>query len=153
MSKIIKIIIIFFTLVSISYAMNNPYEVDVDFSRSNVEKRLFIYHDGSLIYKTYVAHGSKSGKTYARRFSNKIDSHMSSLGHYRLAGHYVGKHGESIILEGLDSTNSNAREREIVIHSASYARGGYSWGCFAVMPKAMKYLLALPRGTILYAHI
>lgn len=45
---------------------------------------------------------------------------MSSLGIYRCAETYEGKHGYSMRLDGLEPTNSLARERAIVIHSADY---------------------------------
>jgi hypothetical protein len=67
---------------------------------------------------------------------------MSSLGFYLTdESTYEGGHGDSLRLEGLSSTNSNARQREIVIHSADYVsnwfisekhRLGLSLGCPAV---------------------
>lgn len=68
----------------------------------------------------------------------------SSLGVYRTAETYQGKHGYSLRLDGLSpGQNSNARKRAIVVHGADYAsprhlrkydKLGRSWGCPA-LPK------------------
>jgi hypothetical protein len=74
-----------------------------------------------------------------QRFSNEIGSNASSEGAYRTGDRYVGKHGRSIRLGGLDPSNSNAEARAIVIHSAPYVsptvlqtqgKLGLSEGCF-----------------------
>ena len=46
----------------------------VDFSKPSSEKRLYIIdlQKVQVLYKTYVAHGSKSGKEFANQFSNII---------------------------------------------------------------------------------
>jgi hypothetical protein len=45
---------------------------------------------------------------------------MSSLGVYKTAETYNGKHGLSLRLDGLSPTNSKARERAVVVHGADY---------------------------------
>ena len=66
---------------------------------------------------------------------------MSSLGLYLVENSYVGEHGTSLKLNGLSASNSNAKQRAIVIHSADYVSDrwiaeqghlGRSWGCFAL---------------------
>jgi hypothetical protein len=91
-----------------------------------------------------VSHGSGSDPAhtgYLRRFSNDFGSNASSEGAFRTSDYYVGKHGRSQRLLGLDGTNSNALDRAIVIHGAWYANKamlathgmlGRSQGCFAV---------------------
>jgi hypothetical protein len=115
----------------------------VDFNLSSTVERLFVFDLRSRSVKKFlVAHGKRSGNEFAITFSNKIDSNCSSLGIYRTLGTYQGKHGESLKIEGLDETNSNAEVRDIVIHSADYVvpdyegsrRAGRSEGCFAVNP-------------------
>ncbi|HVF94279.1 MAG TPA: murein L,D-transpeptidase catalytic domain family protein [Sphingomonas sp.] len=91
-----------------------------------------------------VAHGSGSDPAHTgflKRFSNDFGSNATSEGAFVTADYYVGKHGSSQRLVGLDASNCNAFDRNIVVHSAWYAnRGmlathgmlGRSQGCFAV---------------------
>lgn len=91
-----------------------------------------------------VAHGSGSDPEHSgwlHRFSNEPHSYASSEGAFLASDYYVGKHGRSQRLIGLDPTNNNALERALVIHSAWYANPemlqthgqlGRSQGCFAV---------------------
>lgn len=97
---------------------------------------------GRIDQSFLVAHGRGSDPRHlgrVQRFSNEIGSNASSEGAYRTGERYVGKHGRSMRLDGLDASNSNAEVRAIVIHSAWYvspavleARGklGRSEGCF-----------------------
>lgn len=91
-----------------------------------------------------VSHGSGSDPAhtgYLKRFSNQNGSNASCEGAFVTDNYYVGKHGKSQRLIGLDATNNNALDRAIVVHAAWYAnpemiaqRGmlGRSQGCFAV---------------------
>ena len=70
---------------------------------------------------------------------------MSSLGLYLTAETYYGGNGYSLRLDGLEVTNSLARQRYIVVHGADYIdeetnRTGRSLGCPAV---DMKYHVEL----------
>jgi hypothetical protein len=87
------------------------------------------------------SHGTNSGTLFATQFSNTINSKQTSLGTYRGAEVYYGKHGRSLRLDGLSEGNSNARKLAIVILGADYANPdvitkigmlGRSWGCPAV---------------------
>ncbi len=119
---------------------NSKYLTVIDFSKSSKEQRLFIIdtENQQLIHKSLVAHGRNSGLEFAKKFSNKVNSHQSSLGFYKTAETYSGKHGFSLRLDGLEYSNNNARKRAIVIHAADYAdkkfverqgRLGRSYGC------------------------
>jgi hypothetical protein len=78
----------------------------------------------------------------ANAFSNNEESHQSSLGFYITDDIYIGKHGRSLRLDGVDQGfNDKARERAIVLHGAEYVnkntieqlgRLGRSFGCPAV---------------------
>ena len=130
--------------------------VVVDYSKPSSEKRMAVMDLRSGVCKTNcrVAHGVNSGKVYATNFSNRPGSRKSSLGLYRVAEQYRGKHGTSFRLDGLDpGLNSRARARAIVIHAAEYAtyatmlenrhdgyRLGRSAGCFAVSPSDLHRL-------------
>ena len=93
-----------------------------------------------------VAHGRGSDPTHTgwlKSFSNAPGSDATSQGAYLTGDTYVGKHGPSRRLIGLEDGNSNALSRGIVIHSAWYvtpelAAGagiGRSEGCFALSDK------------------
>ena len=117
----------------------------VDFAAASSEPRLHLVdllsgHVRSL----QVTHGSGSDPDHSgwtKRFSNEAGSNASSEGAFALRNYYIGKHGRSQRLAGLDASNSNALERAIVIHGAWYAEPsvadatgklGRSQGCFAV---------------------
>jgi len=116
----------------------------VDLAKSSHEKRMWIVDmiNDELILNTWVAHGHGSGDDMATSFSNKFDSHQSSLGFYITGEVYRGSNGRSLKLDGMDAGfNSNARERAIVVHGADYVgenaisligRLGRSYGCPAV---------------------
>ena len=113
----------------------------VDFSKSSHEKRMWIIDllNKQLLLHTWVAHGQGSGNDMATDFSNDNESHQSSLGFYLTDDIYIGKHGRSLRLDGMDEGfNSNARARDIVVHAADYVcqgainqmgRIGRSFGC------------------------
>ena len=116
----------------------------IDFSRSANKKRLFIIDikNQKLLFKEFVAHGTKTGVEYAKYFSNKRYSNQSSLGFYVTGNTYRGKNGFSLKLHGKEKAfNSNAFERGVVVHGANYVsekfikqngRLGRSFGCPAV---------------------
>jgi hypothetical protein len=89
-----------------------------------------------------VAHGRNTGEEYANSFSNSPQSFKSSIGFYTTGEVYIGKHGVSLRLDGLEKgVNDNARSRGVVMHAADYVsttfiknnkRLGRSQGCPAV---------------------
>jgi hypothetical protein len=121
---------------------NRDYLTVIDFSQPSTAERMYVIDMRTAHVETYlVAHGKNSGENYATRFSNVLGSNMSSLGIYLTAGEYIGSHGRSMYLKGMEPTNSNALDRGIVLHSASYVsydfirqygRLGRSEGCPAV---------------------
>lgn len=107
-----------------------------------------------------TAHGIKSDPNkdgIAEYFSNIPESRMSSLGAYLIQERYVGKHGPSLKLDGLESTNDRARARTIVLHPANYVRDegrtqGWSWGCPAVPQSWISSVITAARdGSFMYA--
>lgn len=135
----------------------------IDFSKPSSERRLFVMNlrDGKIT-KHFVAHGKGSGVNFASKFSNIEGSKMSSLGFYLGGNTYYGGHGESLNLYGLEASNSNAAERDIVVHAASYVsedfvrsqgRLGRSWGCPAVAPGIIRKMLTnFKEGGVIYAY-
>jgi hypothetical protein len=117
----------------------------------------------SLLFEELVSHGRGSGVTMATSFSNLPESNRSSLGLYRTAETYSGKHGYSLRLDGLEpGINDKARERAIVMHAADYVnqaaakKQGYlgrSLGCPAVRPEVAKKVIdAVKGGNLLFAY-
>ena len=144
---------------------HSNYAVLIDMSKPSNEKRWFVVElaSGKIIYQTYVAHGKGSGAgVMAEKFSDKPESYCTALGVYKITGTYIGEHGLSYSLEGLESSNKNAASRAIVIHSAWYVkddfiasnhRCGNSWGCPAISPDALKACEPyLTPGTLLWIY-
>lgn len=111
-----------------------------------------------------VAHGRGSDPAHTgwlERFSNEPHSNATSAGAYRTDGFYLGGHGRSIRLSGLDAGNSNALERAIVVHGAWYVSNdmarehgvlGRSQGCFALANSSLDEVFSrLGPGHMIYA--
>lgn len=137
-----------------------------DFSLPSSQPRFHLVDlaAGRIERSFLVAHGrgsdpARTGKL--QLFSNQPGSNATSRGAYVTAGTYVGKHGRSQRLLGLDPENDRALERAIVIHGADYvdpamiaAQGliGRSQGCFAVEPRVVAEVMALlGEGRMIYA--
>jgi L,D-transpeptidase-like protein len=112
-----------------------------------------------------VAHGRGSDPAHTgwlERFSNEPRSNATSAGAYRTGSVYVGAHGHSIRLDGLDPTNNNAASRAIVVHGAWYVSEamighsgmlGRSQGCFAVANSSLGDMIStLGPGRLIYAN-
>lgn len=139
-------------------AQNNSVITVVDFTKSSREKRMWIIDllNKHLLLNTWVAHGRGSGDEMATSFSDTNESHQSSLGFYLADDVYVGKHGRSLRLDGLDAGfNSNARSRGVVVHAAAYVsestiaamgRLGRSFGCPAVSPLVINQVINTIKG-------
>lgn len=128
----------------------------IDLSLPSTEERLFVINiETGRISRFLVAHGKNSGDLYAEEFSNSMESKMTSLGLYKVQEQYDGKHGASLAMDGLEKSNSSARERSIVMHKADYVseefikkegRIGRSWGCPAVSNEDWDILRPRLRG-------
>ena len=137
----------------------------IDFSQSSTRERLWVIDlaQGRLVHHTLVAHGKNTGEEFARAFSNREGSEMSSLGFYVTSHTYQGKHGLSLRLEGVDAGyNTNARSRAVVVHGADYVsrdfirrhgRLGRSQGCPALpTAEASGIIRTIKDGTVVFAH-
>jgi hypothetical protein len=136
-----------------------------DFSLPSRAPRFHLVNlaDGS-VQSHLVAHGRGSDPSHTgwlERFSNESHSNATSAGAYKTDSLYMGAHGHSMRLEGLDSTNSNALARAIVVHGAWYVNEkmigrsgmlGRSQGCFAVADSSLPEIMArLGPGRLIYA--
>ncbi len=148
-----------------SLIQNDSLMSVIDFSKPSSEPRLFILDvkNKRLLYQSLVAHGQNSGELFAQNFSNKPQSHMSSLGMYRTLNTYQGRHGYSLRLDGLQKgVNDKAVERAIVIHGAAYVspsyieqygRIGRSFGCPALPPDLNAPIIDLIKdGSFLFIY-
>jgi hypothetical protein len=137
-----------------------------DFTLPSSEPRFHLVDvaSGRVERSWLVAHGSGSDPAATgrlHRFSNQPGSNASSRGAYLTASTYVGKHGHSRRLIGLDPTNDLALDRAIVIHGAAYVdpeliasqgRIGRSQGCFAFEPGEVAAVMEqLGEGRMIYA--
>ena len=137
----------------------------VDFSLPSRAARFHVVNLASGKAKSYlVAHGRGSDPTHTgwlEHFSNDPGSYATSAGAFRTGSLYVGAHGRSMHLDGLDPTNSNAASRAIVVHGAWYVSEvmvdhlgmlGRSEGCFAVSNSSLGEIIAdLGPGRLIYA--
>jgi hypothetical protein len=146
--------------------IENPNVITIcDFSLPSTEPRMWVIDltTHKVLFNTHVAHGKGSGDTYASRFSNKMDSHMSSLGFYVTGSTYKGKHGNSLHLNGMDEGfNDRAYDRAVVVHGSKYVGEKYaeanntlgrSWGCPAVSNKlAQPIIKEIKDGSCLFIY-
>lgn len=138
----------------------------VDFTLPSSQPRFHLVDvaSGEIERSWLVAHGSGSDPSATgtlQRFSNTPGSNASSRGAYLTANTYVGKHGHSRRLIGLDPTNDLALDRAIVIHGADYVdprliasqgRIGRSQGCFAFERAEVAAVMErLGEGRMIYA--
>lgn len=142
--------------------MNRDICILVDYSIPSGCNRLWVWDFArqQKIFECPVAHGRGRGRQYKgfRRdiacLSNEPESWLSSLGYARIAERYRGQFGTSYRLDGLDATNSNLRQRNIVLHGAVLVpekpifplSSGRSKGCLAVARRNMARLDNLLRG-------
>jgi len=144
--------------------MRDDMMVLIDYSKPSTQPRMWVFdlNTGKAVYEELVAHGQGSGENMAVRFSNRPNSHMTSLGLFVTTETYVGRNGYSLRLKGLDpGVNDRSLDRAIVIHGTDYVsessirrlgRLGRSHGCPAVRRDIAHALIDLIRdGTPVYA--
>jgi len=109
----------------------------------------------------YVAHGRNSGAEFASNFSNRPESLQSSLGFYITGETYIGQHGLSLRVNGIEKgINDNAYQRAIVVHGANYigekwggSYMGRSFGCPAVPAAESAQLInTIKNGSVLFIY-
>lgn len=138
----------------------------IDFSLPSNRERLWILDliNGKVLFRCLVSHGRNSGELMAENFSNIPGSLASSPGFYSTGETYIGKHGLSLTLDGLEKgINDKARVRTIVMHGADYVsadfirkygRLGRSQGCPAVPQElSKKIILTIKGGSCLFIHV
>ena len=143
---------------ALEFCINNDYNTDhcilVDMSIHSGKKRLHLwdFNENKVVASYLVSHGccenqwSGDETRNSPRFSNTQDSHCSSLGKYKIGNRGWSSFGVNINyrLHGLEPSNSNAFDRNIVFHSwdmvgnmETFPTGTpEGWGCPAVSNKA-----------------
>lgn len=136
-----------------------------DFSQASRAPRFHLVNVGDGRVSSFlVAHGKGSdpGHTgWLKSFSNAVGSEATSAGAYRTGDYYIGQHGRSMRLDGLDPSNDNAYDRAVVVHGAWYVSTdmirqhgvlGRSQGCFAFEQDKLNTVLErLGQGRMIYA--
>lgn len=128
---------------------NTKYNNDVffllDMKIPSNKNRFFVYDvkKNTISDSGLVAHGSGSDTENGElKFSNTDGSLMTSLGKYSIGNSYNGTFGKAYKMYGLDTSNSNAFIRNIVLHA--HEKMPYeeqkspiilSWGCPMVNQK------------------
>jgi hypothetical protein len=138
----------------------------IDFSLPSDKERLWVLDliHGKVLFHCLVSHGRNSGELMAEKFSNIPGSNASSPGFYITGETYIGKHGLSLTLDGLEmGINDKARARAIVIHGAEYVssdfirnhgRLGRSFGCPAVPVELSKDIIqTIKGGSCLFIYV
>ena len=144
---------------------NSRFITIIDYTKPSTSRRLFLIDmESGEVQRFLVSHGKNSGWLYARRFSNRPESHESPLGFFRTGREYHGAHGLSLELYGLQNgVNDNTACRKIVMHGARYAgagaivanrwRLGRSLGCPAIPLEAAETVIGrIKGGSLLYIY-
>ena len=138
----------------------------IDFSLPSDKERFWVLDliHRKVLFRCLVSHGRNSGELMAENFSNNPGSNASSPGFYSTGETYIGKHGLSLALDGLEmGINDKARTRAIVIHGADYVsadfirnngRLGRSLGCPAVPVELSKEIIqTIKGGSCLFIYV
>lgn len=164
--EILSLALLGFSKLNVQEKLSNDSILTIiDYSRSSKEKRMFVIDLKSrqLLFNSVVAHGRNTGEEYAKSFSNRPNSHQSSLGFFITQKPYKGNNGYSLALEGVESGfNDLARKRAIVIHGAEYASEGIiktkgylgrSFGCPSLPPQLNKKIIeTIKEGNCVFAY-
>lgn len=125
--------------------LNTDYCFMIDMKIPSGKNRFFVFNlnKDSVELAGLVAHGTGSQKGDSMVFSNIPESKCTSLGKYKIGKPYNGTYGLAYKLYGLDTTNSNALKRFVVLHSYKFVPENEvyplpiceSYGCAMVAPK------------------
>jgi L,D-transpeptidase catalytic domain len=141
-----------------SFLANHGFNTGIcflaDMQLPSGKDRFFVYDlkKDSILLAGLVAHGS-GNKDFSLHpsFSNTDGSNCTSLGKYRIGKPYPGRFGLAYKLFGLDSTNDQAFNRNVVLHAFTAVPEGEtdpypicnSRGCPMVAPAFLKQLQPL----------
>lgn len=140
--------------------LSPKYIAIADYTKLAFEKRLYIINlYNGKVYRCLVAHGKNSGAINGRVVSagNEKGSLKTPTGFFKIGereGVTRRKGYRYLTVDGLQEENRNARDREILLHTASYvANGGRSFGCFAIDPRDKEHVFSRLRNSLLYSYV
>ncbi len=139
--------------------LSSEYIAIADYTKVALHKRLYIVnlHTGKVC-TFLVAHGLNSGKKYGRVVdaSNAKGSLKTPTGFFKVGikeGVTTKKGYKYLFVDGLEHKNRNARQRQILLHTASYvSSAGRSYGCFAIEPKDKCPVFSKLKTALLYSY-
>ena len=106
------------------YAAANKFNTGfcflIDMSVASGKPRFFVYdlRKNTVLREGLVTHGRcNQNRLAGRKYGNTVGCGCTSLGKYRVGNSYRGRFGLAYKLKGLDTTNSNAYRRFVVLHS------------------------------------
>jgi hypothetical protein len=109
-----------------TFAQKNDFNTGfcflIDMGVPSNKKRFFIYdlEKDSVVNSGLVTHGNCNHYWLdGRKYGNTVGCGCTSLGKYKIGYSYTGRFGLAFKLYGLESTNSNAFARYVVLHSHS----------------------------------
>lgn len=140
-----------------THNLRTDHIIIVDFSIHSSRNRFFVINTAkrSVIIRSKCAAGSGTNKFNHLSFSNRPGSNCSCIGHFAVIKEQPmpTRKVPSLVLNGLDSTNSNALKRGILIHPSktvdAYTDSAQavipsdptvSSGCFSISSAAMAEL-------------
>ncbi len=139
------------------HGLSTNYCLLVDYSVPSGKPRLYVWSFKSrkTVARTYAMHGAGGGST-ARKpvFSNKPGSECSSLGRFEVTLERGIRMKKSLRLKGLDTTNSNAYGRGLMVHGSLWVNVNCwrkyiplnrrsSQGCVTVSTRGFDYIDSL----------
>jgi len=150
-----------------SYYENNRYRKHLspdylaiaDYTKVATTKRLYIVnlHTGNVL-KYFLAHGVNSGAKGGRvwRSSNQAGSHMTPYGFFKIGtkeGTTYKKKYKYLEVEGLEWKNRNAKQRDILLHTAWYVETlGRSYGCFSIRTQDRWAVFSRLKRALFYSY-
>lgn len=102
------------------HQFNTTFCFLIDMSRPSGANRFFVYNlqKDSLETDGLVAHGRcNENWLEGRKYGNVVGCGCTSLGRYKIGNPYSGRFGLAYKLYGLDTSNNNAYNRFVVLHS------------------------------------
>ena len=144
------------------YAARNQFSTQIcfliDMNIASGKQRFFVYdlQQDYIRFSGLVTHGRcNQNWLTGRKYGNTVGCGCTSLGKYRIGNAYQGKFGLAYKLYGLDTTNSNAYSRFVVLHSHQCVPETavdplpicQSDGCPTVSPGLLKELAVVINGS------
>jgi hypothetical protein len=103
-----------------SHQYSTSFACILDMNQHSGKKRFYVYdfEKDTIVSAGLVAHGSCNEYYLSKaKFSNIVGCGCSAYGRYKIGNSYPGRFGKAYKLYGLDTSNNNAFERNIVLHA------------------------------------